>query len=153
MGRLKGEGMALAGLIMGYVSLAIIPFILIIAAIAIPSLLRSRQVANESAAVANLRTINVAETRYFLSKGSFGSLTNLVTADLLDARFTGPVSGYKFAIEATRADYRATATPTSTNTGRYGYYSTMDAVIRYEIAPSTTCRPCFPAGRSGDPIQ
>src|SRR5437016_838499 len=55
MGRLKGEGMALAGLIMGYVSLAIIPFILIIAAIAIPSLLRARQAANESAAVASLR--------------------------------------------------------------------------------------------------
>src|SRR5262245_9826338 len=37
MGRLKGEGMAMAGLIMGYLS---IPWILIVAAIAIPNLVR-----------------------------------------------------------------------------------------------------------------
>jgi len=153
MGRLKGEGMALAGLIMGYVSVAFIPVILIIAAIAIPSLLRSRQASNESAAVANLRTINTAEVTYLSSKGSYGSLTNLVTAGLLDTRFTGPVSGYEFAIEVTGLDYRATATPTSINTGRYGFYSMAEAVIRYETAPSARCRPCFPAGRSGDPVR
>src|SRR5215472_892812 len=38
MGRLKGQGMAAAGLVMGYISLAIAPF-LIIAAIAIPKLI------------------------------------------------------------------------------------------------------------------
>src|SRR5713226_3901433 len=42
MGRLKGEGMALAGLIMGYLSVALIPMILIIAAIAIPNLVRAK---------------------------------------------------------------------------------------------------------------
>src|SRR5687767_8669193 len=40
-GRLKGEGMAIAGLVMGYLSFLAIPVILIIAAIAIPNLLRS----------------------------------------------------------------------------------------------------------------
>src|SRR5436853_444777 len=53
MGRLKGEGMALAGLIMGYISIVLIPVILIVATIAIPSLLRARQTANEAAAIAN----------------------------------------------------------------------------------------------------
>src|SRR6204780_4478782 len=50
-GRLKGEGIAIAGLILGYVGLAIIPVILIIAAIAIPNLLRARIAANEASAV------------------------------------------------------------------------------------------------------
>src|SRR5258708_6362861 len=41
-GRLKGSGMAIAGLVLGYGSVAFIPIILIIAAIAIPNLLRAR---------------------------------------------------------------------------------------------------------------
>ena len=51
MGRLKGEGMALTGLILGYISL---PFILIIAAIAIPNLLRAKISANEAAAASTV---------------------------------------------------------------------------------------------------
>src|SRR5215467_12553488 len=61
MGRLKGEGMALAGLIMGYLS---IPWILIIAAIAIPNLLRARITANEAAAASAVRTINTSQVTY-----------------------------------------------------------------------------------------
>jgi type IV pilus assembly protein PilA len=38
-----------------------IPLILIIAAIAIPNLLRARMAANESSAVYSLRTINTAQ--------------------------------------------------------------------------------------------
>jgi hypothetical protein len=71
MGRLKGEGMALAGLITGYISIAVIP-ILILMAIAIPSLLRSRQAANESAAIASLRTINSAEAELKSTAGEYG---------------------------------------------------------------------------------
>jgi prepilin-type N-terminal cleavage/methylation domain-containing protein len=41
--------------------LIVVAIILIIATIAIPSLLRSRQAAHETAAVATLRTINTAE--------------------------------------------------------------------------------------------
>jgi type II secretory pathway pseudopilin PulG len=69
--------MALAGLITGYISVAVIPVILIIAAIAIPSLLRSRQVAQESAAVSNLRTINTAEVTYLSTQGGdYGTFRN-----------------------------------------------------------------------------
>lgn len=63
-GRLKGRGMAIAGLVMGYAGLFFIPFILIIAAIVIPNLLRARQAANEAAAVGSLRTIDVAAVTY-----------------------------------------------------------------------------------------
>src|SRR5712691_4821429 len=63
-GRLKGDGMATAGLVMGYGTFAVIPFILIIAAIAIPNLLRARIAANESSAVHLVREINTAEITY-----------------------------------------------------------------------------------------
>jgi len=63
-GRLKGDGMATAGLVMGYGAFALIPFILIIAAIAIPNLLRARMAANESSAAAGVRTLNTAELSY-----------------------------------------------------------------------------------------
>ena len=46
-GRLGGKGLAIAGLVLGYLGIALIPLILIIAAIAIPNLLRARIAANE----------------------------------------------------------------------------------------------------------
>jgi hypothetical protein len=61
MGRLQGEGMALAGLIMGYVSL---PLVLMFAAVLIPNLLRARISANESAATSTVRTINTTQVTY-----------------------------------------------------------------------------------------
>lgn len=45
--------------------LLVVMVILVIAAIAVPNLLRARVKANESAAVANMRTINNAESMYF----------------------------------------------------------------------------------------
>ena len=52
---------AIAGLVLGYLGVLAIPFVLIIAAIAIPNLLRARIAANESAAVSSIRTIGTAE--------------------------------------------------------------------------------------------
>ncbi|HTV57813.1 MAG TPA: DUF4190 domain-containing protein [Verrucomicrobiae bacterium] len=63
-GRLKGEGLAVAGLVLGYMGILIIPLTLIVAAIAIPNLLRSRLAANEARAVGALRTIETAEMTY-----------------------------------------------------------------------------------------
>jgi hypothetical protein len=72
LGRLKGDGMATAGLIMGYVSVAFIPLILIVAAIAIPSLLRAKMAANESAAMSTVRTVNTAQVTYAVTYPSSG---------------------------------------------------------------------------------
>ena len=133
--------------------LIVVAIILIIATIAIPSLLRSRQAANESSAVANTRTINTAEVTYMSSSGgNYGNVAALITAGLIDSRFNTAVSGYLFTVTASGPDYTANATPTSTNTGRYGYYSTPDAVVRYATFTSTTCAPCYPTGSSGNPV-
>jgi len=134
--------------------LIVVAIILIIATIAIPSLLRSRQAAQESAAVAQIRTVNTAEITYLSSAGgNYGSIPQLITAGLLDSRFATSVSGYTFAVQASSTEYTAFATPTSTNAGRYAYYSTPDAVVRYQTGTSTTCNPCAPNGMTGQPVQ
>src|SRR5215471_5568783 len=94
--------------------LIVVAIILIIATIAIPSLLRSRQAAQESAAVAQIRTVNTAEVTYLSSAGgNYGDIPNLITAGLLDSRFApgGIVSGYNFAVAASGSEYTASATP------------------------------------------
>ncbi len=101
--------------------LIVVAIILIIAAIAIPNLLRSRMAANEASAVGSLRTINTAEVTYASTYPDLG-FTDLVKlgppaagvaassakASLLDnvlACATGtdagagcPKSGYTFTI-------------------------------------------------------
>src|SRR5215831_13240115 len=131
--------------------LIVVAIILIIATIAIPSLLRSRQAANESAAVAELRTINTAQITYLSSSGgNYGNIANLVSAGLLDTRFGGTMSGYNFAITVAvnGQDYTADAVPASPNMGRYGYYSTPDAVIHY-----STLATLAPTGVAGNPVN
>jgi len=136
--------------------LIVVAIILIIATIAIPSLLRSRQAAQESSAVAQVRTINTAEVTYLSSnQGSYGDVVSLVSQGLLDNRFTGSVSGYAYTVSASGTDYTVTAMPTSANAGRFGYYSLPDAVIHYSTATSGCGGPngqCFPGSQSGAPV-
>ena len=129
--------------------LIVVAIILIIATIAIPSLLRSRQAANESAAVANVRTINTAQVTYLSSAaGAYGDMTGLISTKLVDDTFTGTKAGYIYAVNLATPpqDYTVTANPASANTGRYGYYSTPDAVVRYST--TATLAPTGQAGRS-----
>src|SRR5438034_10256310 len=72
--------------------LIVVAIILIIAMIAVPALLRARQSANESSAVANLRTVSNAEATYILSSsGAYATLPDLITAGLMDTRFSSSV--------------------------------------------------------------
>src|SRR5438046_5761145 len=80
--------------------LIVVAIILIIATIAIPSLLRSRQAANETAAVANMRNLNSAQVSYSsANNGVYGSLAALVTAGLIDSRYSsGSFSGFHYVV-------------------------------------------------------
>ena len=137
--------------------LIVVAIILIIATIAIPSLLRSRQAAQESSAVAQLRTVNTAEVTYLSSnQGSYGDIVSLISQGLLDNRFTGSVSGYTFTVTSSGSDYTANAQPVSANAGRFGYYSVPDAVVRYSTVTTGCGGPggnCFPTGQSGAPVS
>ena len=62
--------------------LIVVAIILIIAAIAIPNLIRSKMAANEASAVATLRTVNTAEVVYsstYSVPAIFGTLAQLGT--------------------------------------------------------------------------
>lgn len=152
-GRLKGEGMGLAGLIMGYMGVAIFP-ILIIAAIAIPNLLRSRIAANQASAVGSLRTLNTASITYVSTYGAYppslsdlgpppaGAAADRNHADLVDAVLaSGTKSGYVYQYMAGPADdkggiqtYTIRANPAQglgTGNGN-SYFTDQSAVIRFE---------------------
>jgi hypothetical protein len=76
MGHLQGDGMALTGLILGYISLLSIPLIL---AIAIPNLLRARVSANEASAASTVRTINTTQITYSTTYPEQGYARDLAT--------------------------------------------------------------------------
>ena len=145
-GRLKGDGIALSGLIMGYITVAGWPVILIIAAIAIPNLLVARQAANESSAVASLRTLNSVVVNYETLNNKYpASLAEMQKAGMLDDQLaTGQKSGYRFEYHLTTLPdgsqgYEATAEPINpNNTGRRYFYTNQDGVVRVEMGRSAT---------------
>ena len=131
--------------------LIVVAIILIIATIAIPSLLRSRQSANETHAVANLKTVNTAQVQYLSnSQGRYGSIPVLITAGMLVARYVQGSGGYNYDIQlsADSLDYTATATAQGPNMGRFDYYTRPDYVLRYSTDSTRA-----PAGLSGEPVR
>jgi type IV pilus assembly protein PilA len=155
-GRLAGQGMAVAGLVLGYIGLAFIPFILIIAAIAIPNILRSRMAANEASAVGTLRTYNTAMVTYSSTCTNIGypkALANLgpgasdadrcAHADLVSALMAMPEpvkSGYRFYYmpqadsNGVLAKYVLAADPITPGTSGVRHFFTDESgVIRYSL--------------------
>ncbi len=148
-GRLKGKGMAIAGLILGYSTVALLPVVLIIAAIAIPNLLRARMAANESAAMSAVRTLNTAEVNYaatYPEKGFTCALNELKDARLIDPQLaSGTKSGYIFELieckaengEGANTQYQVIAYPISKqSTGRKAFCSDQSDVIRHSESGS-----------------
>ena len=135
--------------------LIVVAIILIIAAIAIPNLLRSRMAANEASAVGSLRTINTAAVTYSSTYPSVGypaSLAALGTSgtassassDLVDnVLAAGTKSGYGFTFTAgtgtpsTGYSVNADAVAQGTS-GTRGFYTDQSGVIRYNSANGAT---------------
>src|SRR5271163_572248 len=104
--------------------LIVVAIILIIAAIAIPNLLRSRMAANEASAVGSIRTMNTAAITYnstygigfpptLASIGTTGTTASCTNAELLDSVLTlGSKSGYTFALVAGTAAVASSSVPT-----------------------------------------
>jgi len=139
--------------------LIVVAIILIIAAIAIPNLLRARIAANESSAVQSIRSLNTAEVAYQSTYPNIGfaaaiatlgpsaancttpSSTNACLVDWVLGQATAaatPKSGYYFTepIAPTGGgivvDYTLNGLPVLLNTsGTRGFCSNSDGVIRY----------------------
>ena len=129
--------------------LIVVAIILIIAAIAIPNLLRARIAANESSAASGIRTINTAEVTYWSNYQTYATaLVNLgpggpttacpgavaATACLIDGVLAAGVkSGYNYASAGTATTYNATASAVTLNsTGVKAFCSVQDAVVRFQ---------------------
>jgi type IV pilus assembly protein PilA len=136
--------------------LIVVAIILIIAAIAIPNLLRSKMAANESSAVGSLRTINTAEVTYantYPTTGYAAALVNLGGTPATCATATGAVvtaaclidnvlaagtkSGYNFTAASAggtpSTTYTSTGSPvTQGTTGQRYFCSDQSGVIFYQ---------------------
>ena len=135
--------------------LIVVAIILIIAAIAIPNLLRARIAANESSAVASIRTVNTAMISYNSAYPTVGFAANLAAlggtctgavptssgACLIDSQLqSGTKSGYTFAATGTAGSYFTYGNPVTLNsTGVNSFCSIQDAVVRKtgQVAVST----------------
>ena len=139
--------------------LIVVAIILIIAAIAIPNLLRARIAANESSAAASLRTLSTAEISYATSFPTVGYPANIATlggaapctfavgsACLIDSQLsTGTKSGYTFLATGITPDangvntqFESSALPQSGSTGVKGFCATEDNVVRFDTPASGT---------------
>jgi len=137
--------------------LIVVAIILIIAAIAIPNLLRSKMSANDSAAASTLRTINTSQVTYATNYPTVGyaptftalgpnaapPICNAAGACLIDnvlaatANGPSPKSGYSYwltgapIVAGITGDYVVGANALTMNsTGTNNYCSTADAVVR-----------------------
>jgi type IV pilus assembly protein PilA len=148
--------------------LIVVAIILIIAAIAIPNLLRAKIAANEASAVGATRTIVTAEISYANSfQTGPTTLANLATpaggcpvggataaqACLVDSNLAGGTkSGYRFTSAATgglgtiaqpNTGFEETATPiTVGTTGQRSFCADMSGVLHFNLAGTAIPAPC-----------
>lgn len=138
----KNEGFTLIELMI------VVAIIAIIAAIAIPNLLRSRMQSNESAAIGNLRTIVGSEVAYHAANYQYtASFDDLTTASppFLDGDWSVAKSGYNFVLGGDTSNFTANANAvTYGTTGNKGFFTDASGVIRYAAGAD--------ADASGTPI-
>jgi len=131
--------------------LIVVAIILIIAAIAIPNLLKSKMAANESSAVGSVRTINTGEVTYAAGCPAIGysaTLNEMFTGTLCTSgtniidNVLGQDPAIKSGYSTTYAPgaavggvvntYTLSATPLKVGTtGQRGFFSDQTGVIRY----------------------
>lgn len=142
--------------------LIVVAIILVIAAIAIPSLVRAKIQANEASAVSSIRAVNTAQVTYAVTYPTEGYADNLAklgapttgsvnsaNAGLLDwvlGCATQPCvkSGYQFAITGVTGTpvsaYTVTGTPSSPgNSGIRGFCSFQMNPVMYDPTGGTSC--------------
>ena len=155
---------------------------LVVAAIAIPNLLRARIVANESSAVATIRTVNTAQIMYSSAYPQKGFARDLATlgpdpskvgspspdhAGVIDATLGNASctagswctkSGFRFSLTAVCKQQRCeefvvVGTPISSSAGSRIFCSTSDAVVRYKTGPPLTSPVSVSECRAWSPLQ
>ena len=133
--------------------LIVVAIILIIAAIAIPNLIKSKMAANEASAVGSLRTITTAEIAYSSACPTIGfaaTLAELNTSAVcqggtnqIDATLASKTkSGYNFTdptvVGTPATTFSVNADPVSASSGTRHFFVNESGVIRYNQAAAAT---------------
>ena len=156
---------------------------LVVAAIAIPNLLRARIAANESSALATVRTVVVAQVKYstaYREKGYARDLAALgpdpggaVMSTAAHARFIDATlgsatctagnwcekSGFRFTTGGCAkqkqkcGEYVVVGTPVSSQSGSRSFCSTSDGVVRFSVGPPLTSALSASECRTWPPVQ
>jgi prepilin-type N-terminal cleavage/methylation domain-containing protein len=158
--------------------LIVIAIILIIAAIAIPNLMRARMAANDASAVQSVRVIANAEISYFNTYPGLGFPVGMLplggpppctavpaTACLIDDNLAtngggNGKSGYNLAAtssagagSAINNQFYVTATPTDATHGTRALCSVEDATLRVQPAGVITLVPSYNACQALAPLN
>jgi uncharacterized RDD family membrane protein YckC len=105
------------GVVIACVCVGSIPFIGIVAAIAVPGLLRARMVGNETAAIRTMQTITSAQLSYFSRCGGYAPTLTALSSERailgpeLAATAVVTSSGYRFSMKAANAATPVTDAP------------------------------------------
>lgn len=144
--------------------LIVVAIILVIAAIAIPNLMRARMAANDASAVSSIRSINTGEVAYYstypaigfpLTLGVLGGVSPCVPSPasgcLIDNSLATAIagsngkSGYYFNATGSASagspmndQFYSTGTPLANTLGTRAYCSIQDAVVRIQPAGNIT---------------
>ena len=137
--------------------MVVVTVIAIIAAIALPSLLRSRMQANETAAIQNLRVVGSAQTAFHTSRNRYGTIPELASTvegagtSYLDETWVdgGARQGYAFFMDqADVSFFLCFADPAQVNvTGIRFFRVNPSGVIRW----NPTARPTVTDPALGSP--
>ena len=117
----------------------VVAIIALLAAIAIPNLLRARLNANESTAVAALKTICASAISYRSVSTAYpanlAALTSVTPAYIDSTLGAGSKSGYTFSLTGVTNSFTATARPgTYQTTGVRGFFVDQSGVLRWTDA-------------------
>jgi prepilin-type N-terminal cleavage/methylation domain-containing protein len=161
--------------------LIVVAVIGVIAAIAVPSMMRARVAGNEASAIASMRSVNSAQTSYASTAARGGHAVLLATlgtacagtseAFLSADLAADPVvkSGYRFAMRATaaatpgpadcngtatRSDFYISATPLGVGvTGHRAFAETAAGAIYYDVSGVPPTEAVMAPGGGGLVIQ
>ena len=156
--------------------LIVVAIILIIAAIAIPNLLRSRMAANESAAASTLRTLNTSQVSFSTTYPTVGYADTLTTLGPNGADCTNPANvnathaclidsilgcaggatcikgAYNYNMQPATvagADYFIGGWPVSSAGGNKRFCSLTDAVVKTDTITAITTQPALADCKTG----
>ena len=140
--------------------LIVVAIILIIAAIAIPNLMRAKMSANDASAAASVRSVITGEVSYYANYPTIGYVAlatlggaasaactpSVATACLIDSTLAGGVkSGFNFAsvpqtpnAAGVLTQFLATGWPTGPTTGTKSFCAIDDGVMRTAAAGTIT---------------